>query len=236
MKIRVKFGKEGNLKFIGHLDYMHFYQKALRRADIPICYSAGFSPHQIMSFASPLSVGHTSEGEYMDIEVSESGSSVEMLEKLNAHLVEGAKVYSWKLLPDDAENAMASIAAADYVVSFREGYGPVDWQQFTEEFAAFCEQDSILVEKQTKRRTMEVDIRPLIYRLEMLGNAVFLQVASGSVNHLKPEMVFQAFYDAKGEELSPFALMIHRKEIYADRGTDGDRKLVALEDLGEDIL
>jgi len=235
MRIRVKFGKEGDLKFLGHLDYMHFYQKALRRSGIPICYSAGFSPHQIMSFASPLSVGHTSEGEYMDIEVSESGSSKEMLDKLNAQMVEGARVYSWKLLPDDAENAMASIAAADYEVSFRDGYGPADWQQFAEEFTAFCEQETILVEKQTKRRTMEVDIRPLIYRAEVLEDRIFLQVASGSVNHLKPEMVFQAFYDAKGEELSKFALLIHRKEIYADRGTEGEWKLVALEDLGEDI-
>lgn len=236
MKIRVKFGKEGDLKFIGHLDYMHYYQKALRRAGIPICYSAGFSPHQIMSFASPLSVGHTSEGEYMDIEVSESGSSKEMLEKLNAQMVDGARVYSWKLLPDDAENAMASIAAADYVVSFREGYGPADWQQFAEVFTAFCHQESIPVEKKTKRNTREVDIRPLIYQMEIQENGVFLQVASGSVNHLKPEMIFQAFYDAKGEELSPFALLIHRKEIYADLGGEGERKLVALEDLGEDIL
>ena len=171
----------------------------------------------------------------MDIEVSESGSSVEMLEKLNANMVEGAKVYSWKLLPDDAENAMASIAAADYEVSFRDGYGPADWQQFKEEFTAFCNRPEILVEKQTKRRTMEVDIRPLIYRVEVLEDRVFLQVASGSVNHLKPEMVFQAFYDAKGEGLSPFALMIHRKEIYADRGTEGERKLGALEDMGQDI-
>lgn len=236
MRIRVKFGKEGNLKFIGHLDYMHFYQKALRRADIPICYSGGFSPHQIMSLASPLSVGQTSEGEYMDIEVSESGSSAEMIERLNAHLVEGARVYSWKLLPDDAENAMASIAAADYEVSFREGCGPADWQQFGGEFTAFCNQPEIMVKKQTKRRIMEVDIRPLIYRVEVLENRVFLQVASGSVNHLKPEMVFQAFCHAKGEELSPFALLIHRKEIYADRGVEGERRLVALEDLGEDIL
>ena len=235
MKIRVKFGKEGDLKFLGHLDYMHFYQKALRRSGIPICYSAGFSPHQIMSFASPLSVGHTSEGEYMDIEVSESGSSKEMLDKLNAQMVEGARVYSWKLLPDDAENAMASIAAADYEVSFRDGYGPTDWQQFADEFIAFCAQETILVEKQTKRRTLEVNIRPLIYRAEVLEDRVFLQVASGSVNHLKPEMVFQAFYDAKGEELSKFALLIHRKEIYADHGTEGGRKLVALENLGEDI-
>ena len=67
MKIRVKFTKEGDLKFIGHLDVMRFFQKVLRRAEVVICYSAGFSPHQIMSFSAPLSLGLTSEGEYMDM-------------------------------------------------------------------------------------------------------------------------------------------------------------------------
>ena len=57
MKLRIKFNKFGAVKFIGHLDVMRFFQKALRRADIDVAYSGGFSPHQIMSFASPLGVG-----------------------------------------------------------------------------------------------------------------------------------------------------------------------------------
>ena len=67
MKVRVKFSKYGPVKFIGHLDVMRYFQKAIRRADIDILYSEGYSPHQIMSFASPLGLGITSEGEYMDI-------------------------------------------------------------------------------------------------------------------------------------------------------------------------
>ena len=57
MNIRIKFAKEGTMKFIGHLDMMRYFQKIMRRADVDICYSTGFSPHQIMSFASPLGVG-----------------------------------------------------------------------------------------------------------------------------------------------------------------------------------
>ena len=51
MKIRIKFKKYGPMKFIGHLDVMRYFQKAMRRAGVDICYSGGFSPHQIMSFA-----------------------------------------------------------------------------------------------------------------------------------------------------------------------------------------
>ena len=54
MKIRVKFKKWGCMKFIGHLDMMRYFQKAVRRADIDIRYSEGYSAHQIMSFAAPL--------------------------------------------------------------------------------------------------------------------------------------------------------------------------------------
>ena len=68
MKLRIKFIKKGQIKFIGHLDVMRYFQKALRRAEVDVAYSSGFSPHQIMSFASPLGVGLESNGEYFDVE------------------------------------------------------------------------------------------------------------------------------------------------------------------------
>ncbi len=92
MKVRVKFSKYGPVKFIGHLDIMHYFQKAVRRAGIDVAYSEGFSPHQIMSFAAPLSVGHTSEGEYFDMEVNSFTKEEDMLQKLNQVMVEGIDV------------------------------------------------------------------------------------------------------------------------------------------------
>ena len=56
MKVRIKFRKQGVMKFIGHLDVMRYFQKAIRRADIDIAYTEGFSPHMILSFAAPLGV------------------------------------------------------------------------------------------------------------------------------------------------------------------------------------
>ena len=64
LKIRVKFEKTGVVRFIGHLDIMRYFQKAMRRCAMPIKYSEGFSPHQIMSFGAPLSLGMESIGEY----------------------------------------------------------------------------------------------------------------------------------------------------------------------------
>ena len=57
MKVRIKFSKEGPVKFVGHLDTMRYFQKAIRRANLPVAFSGGYSPHMIMSFAAPLGVG-----------------------------------------------------------------------------------------------------------------------------------------------------------------------------------
>lgn len=110
------------MKFIGHLDMMRYFQKAVRRAKIDIRYSEGYSPHQIMSFAAPLGVGITSDGEYFDIEVNESMTSKEAVAALNETMVDGVEVTSYVKLPDKAKTAMSIVAAADYRLSYKEGY------------------------------------------------------------------------------------------------------------------
>ena len=92
MKVRIKFAKSGVMKFIGHLDVMRFFQKVMRRADIPIAFSGGYSPHMIMSFAQPLGIGLTSDGEYLDIELTEPIDSKEAVARMNAVSVEGIEM------------------------------------------------------------------------------------------------------------------------------------------------
>ncbi len=122
MNIRIKFQKYGVMKFIGHLDMMRYFQKAIRRAGIDIAYSEGYSPHQIMSFAAPLGVGVTSDGEYFDIEVKSSKSSQDAIEALNQTMVEGIRVLEYKRLPDTAKTAMSLVSAASYLVYVKSGY------------------------------------------------------------------------------------------------------------------
>lgn len=166
MKIRIKFAKEGIMKFVGHLDIMRCFQKVMRRADVDIRYSDGFSPHQVMSFAAPLGVGLESRGEYVDIEVLGTDSSEEMVRRLNKAMPEGLEVLSYKRLPDDAANAMSVVAAADYTVRFRKQYEPEDWEGFAAGLTGFMENEHIIVLKKTKKGEKETDIRPMIYALE----------------------------------------------------------------------
>lgn len=230
MKIRIKFAKNGSMKFIGHLDIMRYFQKVMRRAEVDIAYSEGFSPHQIMSFAAPLGVGLTSRGEYLDIEVHSTDSSVEMLKRINDTMVEGMEVLSYRLLPDSSKNAMSLVVGADYVVKFRDGYEPdID---IIEKFNEFIKQSSIEILKKTKKSEMLVDIRPMIYKAYIDDdNTFFMKLATGSANNLKPELVMQAFSDYADFELKEFSLIVERLEIY---GMSED-KLIPLEDFGEDI-
>ena len=127
MKARIKFRKYGVLKFIGHLDVMRFFQKAMRRADIPIAFTGGYSPHMIMSFAQPLGVGITSDGEYLDIELTERISSERAVRQLNAVMVEGIDIISFVEIPDDKKSGgMTITAAADYRVFLLESAESLD--------------------------------------------------------------------------------------------------------------
>lgn len=249
MKIRIKFRKYGTMKFIGHLDVMRFFQKAIRRAGIPIAYTEGFSPHQIMSFAAPLGVGLTSDGEYLDIvcrdeaflpgaDPSVPHTAKQIRDALNGVMVEEMEIVQVCRLPEGAGNAMASVAAARYQVSFREGYEPeFDW---TSQLPAFYAQSTIPVTKKTKKSVKEFDLKPFLYELSIAqtpeGPVIEMLVDASSAGNVKPSLVIEAFYHKNGLESVPeAALLIHRKETYGDRGSVERHCFVPLSDFGEDF-
>ena len=217
MKVRIKFSKHGPIRFIGHLDVMRYFQKAMRRSEIDIAYTTGFSPHQIMSFAAPLGVGLESNGEYMDVELNSMVSSADIVERLNAVGAEGIKVLSAKVLPDNAGNAMASVAAADYTIRFREGREPkFDYKSALKDFYA---KEQILVTKETKKNTLEVDLKPGIYKLEIREDAIYMLVDASSSGNIKPAMVMEAFMAENNELLQENAFTVTREDTYLNTGT-----------------
>ena len=152
MKVRIKFTKEGPIKFVGHLDTMRYFQKAIRRAGLPVAFSGGYSPHMIMSFAAPLGVGVESLGEYFDLELTKTIPTSQIRELLDAQMTEGVHVLSARKVEDGkAGKAMSLVAAADYYVVFREGKEPkCVWRERIQEFLA---QPEILLTKETKKGT-----------------------------------------------------------------------------------
>lgn len=246
MKLRIKFAKTGVMRFIGHLDILRYFQKAIRRAGIDIAYSEGFSPHQIMSFAAPLGVGLESHGEYMDIEVKSCTTSEEMKNLLNQEMADGMQVFSVTMLEEGAGNAMASVAAASYQVIFRPGYEPdFDW---ADQLPAFFERDRIPYWKQSKKDRKakkkksedskgegltEVNLKPGIYSMSVdTEGRISLMVNASSSGNIKPGMVIEAFLAEHGKTLPDHALSIIRTEMFTNSGTDEAPEWIPLEAVG----
>lgn len=258
MKTRIKFTKSGPLKFIGHLDVMRYFQKAFRRADIDVEYSKGFNPHQLMSFAAPLGVGLTSDGEYLDLQLKTCDKPEIMIDKINKAMAEDIQVVGFKMLPDESKNAMSIVSAADYMVSVKDGYEFMNMEDFMQKFQEFFNRESIVILKKSKKSEKEVDIKPSIYHIgfdreefyQNIGQSfnsnkksvadvyvngvkVYMQVATGSANNLKPELVMEAFCQYAGIEYNEFAFQVHRMEVYADISTDDNRQLIALDQMND---
>ena len=233
MRVRIKFSKHGVVKFIGHLDIMRYFQKAIRRAGIDVTYTTGFSPHQVMSFAAPLGVGHYSNGEYLDIEVNSHNGRQNMIDSLNQAMVPGIVIENIVALGDDAGNAMASVAAAGYTLEWKEGYPvPADLESAVGNFYA---QNAIMVTKQTKKSTLELDLKPGIYEIKATKDSVYMLVDASSSGNIKPTLLLEAFYAFVGMEFDPLAIQITREETYTDIGKNGKSQFVPLDAVGEDF-
>lgn len=232
MKLRMKFKKYGPVRFIGHLDVMRFFQKANRRAELDVAYTGGFSPHQIMSFAAPLGVGLTSNGEYMDLEVHSLTSCEDIMQRLNAVSVPGIEIVSVKILPGKAGNAMASVAAAGYTVRFREGRGP--HFDLASAVDAFMAKEEILITKETKKGSREINLKEGIYECSVVdGDGLYLLVDASSAGNIKPIQVVAALFAEHNEMLMENALLVTREETYL-RNDEGE--LRPLDAIGYDSV
>ena len=235
MKTRMRFTKTGSVKFIGHLDCMRFFQKAIRRAKLDVAYSKGYSPHQLMSFASPLGVGVTSDGEYIDVEFNslpEDKTLEELVQYLNDFMTDEIFVTGIEIMPDGFKNSMSLLRTSDYmIVEKKQGILPASYK---EAWMSFMEQPEIFVTKKSKKTEREINIKENIllsaFSLEELstktgekyeslhcqyqGNSLFMQLTSGSSDSVKPELVLDAFYQYCGIERPAHMLQVHRLQMH----------------------
>ncbi len=168
MLVRVKFSKSGTLKFIGHLDVMRYFQKVLSRSGLPVKYSQGFHPHQILSFASPLGVGLTSDGEYLDFETEGELSKETVFDALSHAVTDGFSVSEVTILEPRVLNvkkmsAMALVDSADYLIYLKNDATESEKAAFEQATKAWMGQEEIVITKKTKTSEKEMDIKPYIY-------------------------------------------------------------------------
>lgn len=213
MKIRIKFSKVGKVKFIGHLDLLRLFQKIIKSSRLPIAYSKGFNPHPLIYFAQALSVGITSEGEYLDIHLKEDVNPETVKEDMNKILPEGIRVEGVYILPEDGKTCMALIDSASYIITINK---TGEDNKVLGKLKEFYSQEEILYKRISKKKERIINIKDFIYELEIkegkLDYKIHLMLASGSRKNLNAKLFMQSFIDDSGLELD---YSIHRKELYS---------------------
>ena len=116
LRLRIRFRRGEELKFISHLDVIRLWVRALRRARIPIEYSEGFSPHPRISLAVPLSVGVTAENELMDIFISKAVSPHWFTDTVNGQLPDGLRVLEASPIGINVPSLQSQVRFAQYQV------------------------------------------------------------------------------------------------------------------------
>ncbi len=197
--IRTKFRRSDEVKFISHLDLMKVFERAIRRARLPIAYSQGFNPHPSMVFGLPLGVGVTSDAEYGDFEVTDDELSInEFVDRLNAQLPRGLEIISAKAR-HSKQNIMATIAASEYVVIVGTSSECIE-KNIKSYINKYLSQETIIVKKKTKSGIKDTDIRDMIFDLDFdlqhcgtLNIVKFtMLVSAGSKANLKPDLLIES--------------------------------------------
>jgi radical SAM-linked protein len=129
-RIRVRFSRGPEVKFISHLDVMRFWERAFRRAHIPLAYSEGFNPHPRISLAAPLPVGVTSEAELMDVMLSRWVSPQWFTDAVNQQLTPGFGILGVFSINPTMPSLQSRLQQAEYQVEL-----PADKEQLDIESA-----------------------------------------------------------------------------------------------------
>ena len=201
MKMLVVFEKLGAHRFIGHLDLVRAMQRALRRSGLPVCYSQGFNPHLLLSFASPLSVGTEGEREIMELPLCGEISEADFLQKINRVLPEGLKARGARLLADEAAPAMARLFCAVYrlVPDSKQ-------EELRLALPGFLLQERIPYLKKTKSGEKMDDLRPLIYNLTFKEGALIAVLAAAESGTAKPDQLAEALCAFAGIDKPRFSV------------------------------
>ena len=216
MRIIATFTKLAPVRFVSHLDMQRLFQRAFRRAGLPLAYSQGFNPHPLLAFATALSVGYTSDGEYFDVTLTEQLPTQEFTDRVNAVLPDGVRIID----AVDAGEFKASLtplmrsAEYDAVLAFN---APVEKAAIEEAIASLLSGE-IVVDKKTKGGIKPVDIRPMLIdlRLRSFESGRASLAITGKLTAeggLPPELLFRALYEKLG---ASFSRLVHRKKIEMD--------------------
>ena len=172
-RLRVRYAKRGRARFTSHRDFGRAFERALRRAGVPMAYSSGFSPHPRISYANAAPTGAASEAEYLEIGLAAQCDPAQVMGALDAALPPGLDILEVVSAPPGA--------LADQLTGSRwqvglVGVAPADRRAAVEEFLA---EPQVEVSRMTKNGLRSFDARGAVVALEVIENGLLVTMAHG---------------------------------------------------------
>jgi radical SAM-linked protein len=183
MRIRITFVKQHALRYTGHLDLHKLWERAARRAELPLAYSQGFHPQPKMNMAAALPLGFSSRCEVMDMKLEHDISLADLPRRLNGTLPSGLQVVGVQQVDERAPALQTQVESAEYEVTLTEPLGNSELQRRI---------DSVLESKtlSRERRGKTYDLRPLIEELSLLSDGkIFMRLRAREGATGRPEEV-----------------------------------------------
>ena len=201
-----KFSKDETLRFIGHLDLMGIFERAVRISRIPVWYSKGFNPKPRISLSWALTLGATADNDVLALRVYLPTDPTELLNKLNAALPSGIKLKNVEIV--DSEVKIDQPIASIYKLILSDNYTK---EEITQTCNNILSKSEIIVQRKKAKNIKALDIRPLIDELRAADtdSAVIVKLPH-KTNTAKPIEIFNLI---KNELPNVELLLINRNQL-----------------------
>ncbi|MCI0494528.1 TIGR03960 family B12-binding radical SAM protein [candidate division KSB1 bacterium] len=182
---RVRYEKREPIRFTSHLDLIRIFERAFRRANIKLAFSQGFHPHPKIAYGPPLTVGFTSDAEYMDVHYMRD-SEQDIKTSLNRNLPEGLRILEIRSFYGKHQSLASIINRAEYDVILSK---PFDQSYLNTRIREFFEREQLVIERQRTDGLHQIDIRPFVASIsvdEQNGSLHFsLNIIKGSTARIQ---------------------------------------------------
>jgi radical SAM-linked protein len=164
-RVRIRYAKRGRLRFTSHRDFARAFERALRRAEVPMGYSAGFTPHPKISYVGASPTGVASEAEYLEIGLARETDVDQLRAVLDAALPEGLDIV------EAVPAGPGSLADRMEASAWRIDFLGLDESVLRDAVEQFLARDEVGIERMTKSGRRTVDVRAAVVRMTVSGAA-----------------------------------------------------------------
>lgn len=167
-RLRVTYSHQGPLRYVGHLDVVRTWERALRRADVPLAYSAGFNPQAKLQFASGLPLGTTGRAEIMDVVLNEELDPAAFAEQVAPHLPAGLAIVAVAEAPVKTKALQGLLLASEWQADVQTDLGVAELEA---RVRTFLESASVEATRTRKGKKVSYDLRNLVLEMQVAGEA-----------------------------------------------------------------